>query len=781
MALVARNLATEIDERDWLTVDQAARLTGDSPRTIRWRALNEAGDSRRSGRMPLARKAPSRDGRTKAVWLIHRRLDHRLSRNVSKPDRESRDRNVLLEKYPKHAIDGAYRKAHWLRRWDQLCQEHRLAGESELTLARRVVAEAKAVEAGQFTVSVRSLQIWRRAYNDTTPGGRIAGIAGLIDRRSLSGNRDGGATGSVEGRSPDAVEYFYGLYHCQSRPSAKTCHAATLRESNRQGWEWSVSYSATLKWLKVYDDRSVTCLMREGHDKWARKYMAHNEVDYSLIDPGALYVCDHTQLDCWCEHDGKQLRPWLTAIQDCRSRRIVGYHVGIAPHQDAIVAAMLMAFRECAIPERMRIDNGRDFTSRLLTGITKATRDRLRTEHGPDWHRVLKRDANLVECVDSRFMGIVPELGIELVYAIPYAPWSKGQLERWFRTYHDLCCKTFASYCGNSVLTKPECLEAIRRGYTKDQKRRLRKRYGRAWKKVAVLRFVDTRDVPTLDQVRAATAESIEVYHRSPHSADDMGGRTPFEVWGTATTLRRAEDRDLLFFMQSRGVYKVGPNGVGFRVGNRRLTYGAAAQELYRLRGRDVFITLDPSDLSHCYAWTPERANRRFIVRLDSNDRLSPAATVDDLREASATIERRRKIGRKAQREAPKRMRSVSQELTAQRREHVQELRATGTDGKPNANVKVVRTGFEGASKPVRTPSASGSARDLSAEREALGFVPPPPDPEPKQERATLDMIAGNVCLPKDGSEQKDGKDAEEPKSDLLSLIAGNRHERTNE
>jgi len=513
--------------------------------------------------------------------------------------------------------------------------------------------------------------------------------------------------------------------------------------------------------------------------------MMYNDIDYSLIDPGQLYQTDHHECDFWIEHGGKQLRPWLTVVQDMRSRAIVGWNLGPVPHQDAILSAYLMAFRSWALPERLRIDNGSDYASRLLAGVTKATRDRLHRQHGSDWRRVLQRDANLVECVDPRFAGIVEELGIATVYAIPYAPWSKGTTERWFRTFEDRCGKTFTTYCGNTALAKPECLETIRRGYTRDQKRRLRKRYGRAWKKVAILRFVDTSDVPTLDQARTAIGEYIEEYHHTPHSADDMGGRTPLEVWRIATRLRRADDQALLFLMQARGVFRVGANGVAFTVGGVRLKYGAGNACLYKYRGREVFITIDPHQLDRCHAFTADR--KRYIGALDANKRISPMATVDDLREANAAVGRRRKIIHQVVRESPARTRGAAEEMAARRREHVAELRATGTED-ASPTIVAVETGLETAVRDAnaakaKAPRRDRKARDLAQAAEALSYGHGPHTAEPAEPRATLGLLvspAGNETdsTVTDDGDGEQGRDVEQPRPDVLSLVAGCRHER---
>ena len=752
MLATARQLQPEaLNPADWLTVEQAAELTGEPVRTWQWRARAEAAEATRAGRRALACKAPAA-GSTRLVWYLHRRYAPGLSRTPTTDTRDERGRPSLLARYPQHQVELAYRKNHWLQAW---LKAKRLPGETDRTRAERIVRAAKQAEGAAFPISFRSLQAWRAAYQRMGPDRQILGVEGLIDRRAVGASEtDDEERGR---RDPKAVEFFYGLYHTQSRQSVTVCHEVTRDAAEREGWAWPASTSATVKWLNKHDNLALTCLMRDGPDTWCRKYMPHLEVDYTLIEPGELYQTDHHQCDFWVEHDGKQLRPWLTAVQDARSRCIVGWHLGPSPHQDAIIAAYLMAFRDWAISAALRIDNGRDFASELLAGVTKAQRDQLRRKYGPDWRKVLERDADLVACVDARFKGIVAELGTELVYAIPYAPWSKGQTERWFGTFEARCGKTFATYCGNSSLRRPECLEVIRRGYTKEQKRRLRKKHGKAWKREAVLRLVDPESVPTMEQAREAVANYIEEYHHSNHSAADLAGLTPLQCWNTAKSLRRAGEAELLFMMQARGLYKVGANGVRLKVGSETVGYGAACPALYRYAGRDVCITLDPNDLSCCHAFAADRS--RYIGRLSANDRISPRATVDDLREASAKVGRRRKIMHEAQRTAPRRTRTAVAELTAPARAKAAERRATGTDGRTASPRAVpIATGFEECVQAAQRAAVPGDrqTRDLSDAAEALGFN------------------EGYTPAKERGDE---GTDAGPCSSELLKLV-GDRHDR---
>lgn len=632
----------------------------------------------------LAQLRPPRDGRGKPVWWVHRSVHPNL--DPGSADRDRRNRESLLARYPEHLVDRAYRKDFWLARWRDLCTAEPRA--TELSLAARIVNQARRREGDAFRISPRSLRAWRRAYNTAGDDGSIRGIEALIDAYN-------GPAGSTR-RSADAIDYFYALYHSQAKHSVQTCHDATLREAARNAWSWPSSYTATTRWLRANDRLDETCLRREGQTAFAHKHLPHIEIDYTTIEPGWMYVADHARLDLWCNHSGEQLRPWLTAIEDCRSRCLVGWHIGVSPNQDAILSAMRMAFAQWAVPHRFHIDQGKDFCSELLTGVTKRERDVCSRQLGPDWQQVLRHQQTVF------WHGVLGELGVGVVYADPYCPWSKGQIERFFGTVHDQFDKTFATYCGRDTVSRPECLAEIRRGYTNSQKRALRAKHGKAWKRIAVLKFIDQVDVPSLDLVRDRFTDYVELYHRRSHGGLD--GQTPRDVWRTATSLRKAGSTELLALMQARGVYRVGANGVTFRVGPTTLTYGATSSPLRRLVGRDVFITLDPADCSSCYAFTPDPTSRVLIDHLAANVPIPAGTPVDQLREAVRNVRSRRKLLGQAAREAPKRMRTAAREVAALRSDQLAAARATGTDdAAPTANIVPVRTGFEAVSIPDRT------------------------------------------------------------------------------
>jgi len=353
MIAAVRQLAEPMTD-DWVTAEQMADRLGLLPRAVQVLAKKEWDTATKEGREPRARKyVPETGGRE--VWQVRRDL-HRRSRPYETVDR----RPVSLDlKYTKAQGDRARRRYRWVNRWLELCR-HREPGSTDRMQAEKVIDEAQRVEGPDCEISIRVLYDWLKRIR--TPGldGHPLGIEGLVDTR---GRKDNGAA-----RSRESVEYFYGLYHGQAKHSARTCHDATVREAKRQGWRWPRCYQQTTRWLRETDKLDDSCLYRRGQTEYSKRHMQHLELDRSGIQPGERYVADHTPCDFWVDYKGKQIRPWLTAIEDERSRCIVGWYLGATPQSDSILAAMRMAFRNWAIPEQLHLDRGRDFASGLISG-----------------------------------------------------------------------------------------------------------------------------------------------------------------------------------------------------------------------------------------------------------------------------------------------------------------------------------------------------------------------------------------------------------------------------
>ena len=751
MSLALRNPAPLRDDADWLVAGEVARLLGEHERTVRRRADREMAEAARDGRAPRVRQAAPANGRGGVTWWFRRDYDARLARC---PDRGTRDllaEPSLAARHPAHLVERALRAARWMQEWRRRVDAPRVAGVTDRQLADAVVTEARKAEGAEFRISVRSLQLWWERYSAVGEGGRIAGLEALIPRYGSGGG--GGGGGDDDGvapasrRCPEAIAFFYEVYHTQAQHSVRVCHELTVREARRHGWQWPAGYPATTRWLRETDHLPTTLLMREP-DRWRRTQQDHAEFDESTLAAGERYIADHTQCDLWCVDDrGAQFRPWLTTLIDARSRVLVGWHFGPAPHQDAILASLRMALRDWAVPAEMYIDNGKDFRSKRITGFTRAECRALRQALGRDWAEAVREDRDRVEIdgVDVRWLGITGELGIKLHIAAPYAAWVKGRMERWYGSFEANFSKTFPTYCGNNPQSRPEALDEIRRGCTDQQRRDLKKKFGRGWEKALALRLVDQSAVPTLAEVKAQFVDYLEVYHGSVHRGKGMDGRTPRAVWATATRLRKADPDALLLLMQTRGVYKVGPNGVRLKIAGGEIGYGARDTALRPWQGREVLILVDDDDLSGVWAFTADGDKRRPIGRLQANKLLPHNATTDEHREAIAEIKREQATAKKAARQAPRRIMNAAARLREAQREKAVELRRTGTDdslapsrataggraSRPGSAVSIpVRTGFEGVSLTTGSDTKYSPADQAEIDRwESMDLSLLAPDP----------------------------------------------------
>lgn len=680
MPAAARNLTAATDPREWITLEDAAALLGEPLRTLQFRAKGIYSQSDK------ARIAPAPSGRGKPVWWIARSLDPRLSVAPDGQTRADLARESLLARYPAHYVERAYRKARWVNAWRQRLMTPRLSGQTDLDIAGVVVGQAREFEGPDFKISVRSLQVWHASMNELGEDGVVRGVEALIDRYGLGAPADG----ITSTRSAAAIEFFYDQFRTPLRLSLKYCHGLTLRQAKASGWSWPASYSATKAWHRDFDDRSLTFLLRHGKKEWSKRYMPYLEQDWELVRPGQMYVADHHQCDFFVTYKQGQIRPWLTAIQDCRSRRIVGWTLGPAPHQDAILSAMRMAFKQ-AVPEVMRLDNGRDFKSKAITGCTPKEEQDLKKqadELGCAWRDCLAKYQGAASCDDPRWTGIAEELGIDLIFALPYHAWAKGTVERFFRTLEDGVGRAMPTYCGNTSESKPESLQLIREGYT--------------GLRIGKLAVSDTSDVPTMESARRAIEDWLEIYHHTQHNGRGVDGRTPMEVWQSHEGKRTVQDHALDMLLSVRGLYKVGPNGVSIQIGGRRFGFGARNASLRAWVGREVLVAHDPDTPTRALALDPK--NRTLIAALEPNERIHPLAKIDDLREASAAINRERKIMQNAEKVAARRTRTATQRVNRDMQAQASELRATGTDGRSSdVVIRPVRTGFESVSIPAQT------------------------------------------------------------------------------
>ena len=496
-----------------VTIDEAATLLACSARHVR--RLCE------DGRLPGARRVGK-------GWEIPRSADSRLA-GVKSPEQLSAQ--VDLTDVPAHKRDEAIRRRGLIESCERYCAAAVRNGTGRVEALERFCFENQIPRQTMYT--------WMAAW-------RSRGLGGLIDKRG------GQSFGEII--SPEAWSEFLSMYLTEQRLSIKTCWNNILYLAKREKKNWTVPSLRTLqRYVSDKVPEPVLVLHREGMAAYEAKCCPHTIIDQDSVEPGSVWVGDHHQFDCWVRHRGTWVRPWITAWEDYRSRTMVGWHVSASPNSTTILQAMRRGIERYGAPQSVKIDNGKDYDSRLFTGQTKQQRK----------GRILSDEDQ------TTIAGIYAMMGITVSFAIPYHPQSK-KIERWFDTLDCQFTKTVATYCGKDTHRRPEDLA----DYLKTDKA--------------------MAEAFTLETFAAAVERYIDIYNRSAHSGDGMDGDCPLEVLRQRTSIRQV-DRDTLDLLMQvwSGELTVGKNGIKLM----GMWYGQYNAELMRYFGKPVRAAYNPDDL----------------------------------------------------------------------------------------------------------------------------------------------------------------------------------------
>lgn len=527
-------------------------------------------------RMCLAGKLPGaiRDGRN---WLIPATADPRLGGVAAPEEILQPELRGVSEDKRREALE----RLGYLKECDKFVGHYMQAGSGR--------AAALEAFAGMQGLAVTTLYRWQRRY-------RQEGILGLIDTR-------GKGDVFAESITPEAFDCFKEMYLDPRQLSVKTCWQNVVYINQSQNRGWTVPALRTM--YNIVEKRlplPVQVLHREGLAAYEARCAPYIQIDPDSIEPGAVWVGDHHQFDCWIRHRGTWIRPWITTWEDMRSRTQVGWHINTGGNQTTILQAMKRGIEEYGPPEMAKIDNGKDYDSEMWTGTTKARR----------------RKAIAKGYIDEPMVaGLYAMLGIGISFAIPYHPQSKP-VERFFDTIEGQLIKTIKTYCGKDTQRRPEDLQE----YLKTE--------------TAIAEAYDLEGFATLVDEYIRTVHNV-----SAHSGRGMEGRTPLEVMATRESRRVVEQGavELLLRVWS-GELTVGKNGVQFR----SLWYGQYDTELLARQGRKVRVSYDPDDLRRVYVYDAATMKLITIAEQAKLVGYGAATSEEELREAMAKKNRATKI-----------------------------------------------------------------------------------------------------------------------------------------
>jgi putative transposase len=428
-------------------------------------------------------------------------------------------------------------------------QERRVLTLAELTEAQRAEAYRRygvirgAIEEGipqtvlarEQGVPLKTLQRWVRQY-------REYGLCGLAKQvRTDRGTR--------RGVSEEVVKVVEGLALRKPRRSVATIQRQVSAMALQQGWE-EPSYEQVYRIIREMPPALLT-LAHEGAGTYREEYdlLYRREAGRS----NEIWQADHCLLPIWVrDGQGKMARPWLTVIEDDKSRAVAGYRLSwSAPSaiQTALTLRQAIWRKEdarwqvCGIPEVLYTDHGTDFTSVHLEQV------------GAD-------------------------LKMQLVFSQVGRPRGRGKIERLFQSVEQLFLERQPGYAPKEAWPKSV-------GQGAEQK----------WAGVLSLEELEQRFRDWL----------LVDYHRRVQKGQSKG---PQERWEEGGFLPRMpvslEQLDLLLVQVARK-RRVQQSGIAFE------GYAYIDPTLAAYVGEEVQIRYDPQDLGELRVFFEDRFACRAI------------------------------------------------------------------------------------------------------------------------------------------------------------------------
>ncbi|GIO81238.1 hypothetical protein J6TS7_48480 [Paenibacillus dendritiformis] len=318
--------------------------------------------------------------------------------------------------------------------------------------------------------------------------------------------------------------------------------------------------------MNVKRGKNARLLAEKGMREFKNQRMVKASRNTKALPVMGLVQGDEHTFDVWVKYTypngkTKAIRPQLVAWLDTRSRCIVGDVICVKANSQVLKQSLLnMIYADIGgVPEWLLIDNGKDYTAETMTG----------------------RKRNERVSFDSETKGFYRSIGIkDDMRSLPYQPWSKAQVERFFGTLISKFEKWLGSYTG--TLTGSKTAAKV----DKDIKKML-----------------ERDELLTLDEFYALWCEWRDEYHRSFHSGLKGQGdkwHTPLEVfWNADRYVKAPPPKSYATILMMKAERVLVRN-----IGIKKFGYEYRADELCHYIGDKVDIKWDPNDVTKLYVYT---------------------------------------------------------------------------------------------------------------------------------------------------------------------------------
>ncbi|MCS6290389.1 MAG: DDE-type integrase/transposase/recombinase [Nitrospira sp.] len=527
-----------------------------------------------------------------------------------------------------------------------------------------------AIEAG---LSVATLYRWIKAY-------RARGVAGIVPQYGKN-------KGKFLALSDALQAIISQEYLRPERPSVTDVHRTVwaLCEEIRQ----PAPSVATINRFLATIPRPLVIAQRLGPKAYRAQAEPKIRRDYADLAVGEMWVGDHRELDLFVkgavDANGKLkvFRPWLTAWVDLRSRACVGWHLDLVPNSHTIALAMRAGILRFGLPQRLYMDNGKDYTANFWGGKSLKSRS-------------VEMDA------DTR--TVLAQLHVGVTHAQPYTPWAKA-IESWFGHTFPSWERTLKGWCGRDNKERPEKLAGE----------------------------IASGQLLTLDELRAALTDRIERYHDTEHSA--LNG-TPRQQWqGVQKCIPDPRALDVVLMKHKPAkVYQDGIRLFG-------LTNRYWHEALIPLQGRTIEIRYDPANIGELVCFV----DRNFVCTARQDKAFSMSLTEQERKELVKRRRAARQIltdYRQTQTIAHDQEQALDLVVNDIRRSKVYVLKSNPVSGpvNPEPGGGVVPT-ILGTERAAAARASQGPAAPLRPTGSRTGLRPSSADPGDQDHDAIMDQL----------------------------------------
>lgn len=560
---------------EYISVPEYARLTGRTRRHISQQvaegnipAIGIAG-KRGGGKGGMPYQIPVDALDPKTYRRYRREQDKKLGITAQKPEKPQI--TVTLEEMSE---DERREVAFWkniLTDWRAFRSRGGLKAEADQIFLQKISGQYP-----EMRFSVRMLQRKDQAW-------REQGEAALIDRRGKHKNH--------KKIMPDEVfNVFISFYLDESRPSVQVCMNLTeswfKREERLELLPLPSHQTFTREIMRrIIPAELVYC--REGEKACTDKMLPSLKRDYEDLNSNSIWVCDNHTFDVFIndgEHE-KPVRVYLTAFQDVRSRKFVGWYVTLTPCSQATLIALRRGIEENGLPDMILADNGREFLTHDIGGRG---------------YRKIRKPSE----EEHEIPTILQNLGIKFTTAMVRNARAKI-IERAFLDVKNNFSKMFDGYTGGTIAERPE---------------RLKKTGKKAENFTLLPEFVEYVD----KYIRF-------IFNKHKHYGVGMEGKTPDQVYADCMVEKRIatpEQLNLMMLRNSR-MQKVSRNGVYVTLCGQRVYYQSEELILNHI-GEKVYIRYNPDDLLEVRVYSEED---RILCTAQQVSALSYVENKDDLKE----------------------------------------------------------------------------------------------------------------------------------------------------